>query len=573
MKILVNHLGYELYGFKQAVIQGPEGLTAVVCNLIDSNTNKTVLDLSILKVGSVDRWKDFQYWTVDFSDFSEPGRFYLHIEHAESDIYSEVFLISKNLIFNKTFSDVLAGFKMVRSSGRYDRSDCNTPFFGPRDDNKDLHGGWYDASGDTSKYLSHLSYANYMNPQQTPLVVWGLLSSLSGLEAKSREEADIFRERITEEALHGADFLVRMQDNAGYFYMILFDQWNKDTSNRMICSYTGQDGKRSEDYQAGFRQGGGMAIAALARISTLRQNGDFTWQHYLEAAERGFLHLQEHNLKYLNDSLENIIDDYCALLAASELYNTTSNESYLHAAESRAQNLINRIWKDDHYAGWWRVDSEGAIPYFHASDAGLPVISLLRFIDVAPESSLATQIPAAVKDSLNFELSVTSEVNNPFGYARQYVKGLETEYRTSFFIPHDNWSGYWWQGENARIASLAAAASMAVELFKGDIFFTEKLRKYANNQLNWILGLNPFDTCMIHGIGRNNPEYEIAWKNLPGGIVNGITAGFSDERDIDFLPAEVADKGDHRWRWSEQWLPHALWYLMAISSRGESLSS
>ena len=33
----------------------------------------------------------------------------------------------------------------------------------------DLHGGWYDASGDVSKYLSHLSYANYMNPQQTPL--------------------------------------------------------------------------------------------------------------------------------------------------------------------------------------------------------------------------------------------------------------------------------------------------------------------------------------------------------------------------------------------------------------------
>ena len=163
-------------------------------------------------------------------------------------------------------------------------------------------------------------------------------------------------------------------------------------------------------------------------------------------------------------------------------------------------------------------------------------------------------------------MSVTSELNNPFGYARQYVKGLETEYRTSFFIPHDNWSGYWWQGENARIASLSAAASMAVELFKDDISFTEELKQYAGNQLNWILGSNPFDICMIHGIGRNNPEYETEWRNLPGGIVNGITAGFSDERDIDFLPSGEADKGDHRWRWSEQWLPHALWYLVAVSS-------
>ena len=46
----------------------------------------------------------------------------------------------------------------------------------------DVHGGWYDASGDVSKYLSHLSYANYLNPQQTPLAVWGLLEA-ADLEA------------------------------------------------------------------------------------------------------------------------------------------------------------------------------------------------------------------------------------------------------------------------------------------------------------------------------------------------------------------------------------------------------
>ena len=30
----------------------------------------------------------------------------------------------------------------------------------------DLHGGWCDASGDISKYFSHLAYTNFMSPQQ-----------------------------------------------------------------------------------------------------------------------------------------------------------------------------------------------------------------------------------------------------------------------------------------------------------------------------------------------------------------------------------------------------------------------
>ncbi len=570
MKILVNHLGYEQTGYKQAVIQGTSKQNNFECRLIDSNSGTVALILPVMESGPVDKWKNFLYWRIDFSKFTNSGRFYLQIELEESSIRSEHFHIGRKQIFNKTFSDVLAGFKIMRSSGKYDRSDYSTPVFGSKSEKHDLHGGWYDASGDTSKYLSHLSYANYMNPQQTPLVVWGLLSSLTELEKQSLKEADVFRERLIEEALHGADFLVRMQDDRGFFYMILFDQWNKDIDNRIVCSYSGQDGKRSENYQAGFRQGGGMAIAALARVSSLNIDGDFSQKIYLKAAESGFLHLQEHNLEYLNNGEENIIDDYCALFAASELYNATPKDIYLKAAEQRAEKLVNRLSKDENYTNWWRADSKGDIPYFHASDAGMPVLSLLRFIEVIPDSGLKEVVLDAVKASLNLELSLSSEVNNPFGYARQYVKGLNSEYRSSFFIPHDNWSGYWWQGENARIASLSAAALSASSYFKLDTAFVKSLGEYSQNQLNWILGLNPYDICMVQGFGRNNPEYESEWRNFPGGIVNGITSGFKDERDIDFLPSEASDKGDHRWRWSEQWLPHAIWYLVALSKFGLS---
>ena len=90
-----------------------------------------------------------------------------------------------------------------------------------------------------------------------------------------------------------------------------------------------------------------------------------------------------------------------------------------------------------------------------------------------------------------------------------------------------------------------------------------RLERYAAVQLGWILGCNPFDACFLHGFGRNNPEYEPRFPNAFGGICNGITGGFEDEEDIDFLPSPHAERGEHRWRWSEQWLPHAAWYLLA----------
>ncbi|MDG4870915.1 hypothetical protein P8631_23215, partial [Guyparkeria sp. 1SP6A2] len=68
----------------------------------------------------------------------------------------------------------------------------------------DVHGGWYDASGDVSKYFSHLSYANYLNPQQTPMVVWNMLKGLALVNHHSGF-ADFSRTRLMEEALFGAD--------------------------------------------------------------------------------------------------------------------------------------------------------------------------------------------------------------------------------------------------------------------------------------------------------------------------------------------------------------------------------
>ncbi|RKX86704.1 MAG: hypothetical protein DRP58_04120, partial [Spirochaetes bacterium] len=114
MKILVNHLGYEQKGSKKAVVQGSQKIIILDCKLVNFKSEEVVSNLSVKEIGPVDNWKDFLYWEIDFSQFINSGRFYLQIEYEKEIVRSEPFFIEKNLIYNKTFSDVLAGFKIMR---------------------------------------------------------------------------------------------------------------------------------------------------------------------------------------------------------------------------------------------------------------------------------------------------------------------------------------------------------------------------------------------------------------------------------------------------------------------------
>ena len=561
MQILINHLGYDSRSSKRFVVKTAAKTGAF--SLINARGEQAFAG-TLTQVGAVDRWQDWRFSTGDFSEFTQPGQYRLVVRLDGETGESAAFEIRRHLLTEQCTSDMLCYFKSQRCSGKYDQTDRAIPFVGTRTDRVDVHGGWYDASGDVSKYLSHLSYANFMNPQQIPMVVWNLLQSGDFAAQSDSLRLRSLVERMREEALFGADFLVRMLDPAGYFYMTVFDKWTKDLAQREICAYATQKGVKSDEYQAAYRQGGGVAIAALARSSALGAAGDYAPETYLNAAETGFRHLEAHNRDYLNDGKENIIDDYCALLAAVELFSATGNQVYLARARQRKDALLARLAEDQTYSGWWRAD-DGARPYFHAAEAGLPVVALLRYREVEPDAQAQAAVLAAARRSLNFELAMTNEVANPFGYARQYVQDLSGGKRGAFFFPHHNESGYWWQGENARLGSLAAATFMAAPLF--DAEFGARLNRYAMDQVNWILGLNPLDMCMLQGRGRNNPaDYLDAFPNAPGGVCNGITAGCDDEHDLAFLPAQYANDMAQNWRWSEQWIPHAAWLLLALAA-------
>ena len=587
IKILTNHLGYEPDAPKHAVLLAHDGDDITAFRILTYPANTEVLTGHPEKIGPCDQWKNWIFWTVDASPLHTEGTYTLEAITNHGTVRTFPFLIQSDLLERNTLSNVIYYFKGQRSSGLLDKAD-HTLKFQDHDTTADVHGGWYDATGDYGKHLSHLSFSTFFNPQQIPMTDWSLIKTYEELNRRNDQNFRQYKRRLLDEAMYGADYLVRVKSPDGSFYRsVSAPGGEKAPQDRRIATegegfaiktLATKDRSPLEElkkmqsqfpYEVGYRNGGGIAIAALAVASTYDVSGEFPNARYRQTAEDAFAYLEKNNTQLCNDGKENIVDDYCALMAATELFRATKSEKYKTAADKRAENLMARLTTKGDWKNYWRADDTDR-PFFHAADAGLPVVSLLNYSEIATDAQ-RTAVLATVRASLEFELATTSEVPNPFGYARQLVQSKDGSRRTAFFFPHDTETAPWWQGENARLASLAAAARLASKHFTADKPFHDALQTYAWNQLNWILGENPFDTCMLHATGRNNIPYMFftfyEYTNAPGGIINGITGGLANPHDIDFdLGFRVTGK-DEDWRWGEQWLPHAAWYLYAASLR------
>lgn len=588
-KILTNQVGYNATGPKHAVILGSAQDQFTACTLNDARDHHKVLDVPAQHAGPVQKWRDWNFWTIDFDSFSTEGTYYLVCTSGDQTIHSHPFLIQRVVLERNTLSDAIYFFKEERSTGLMDKADRHLPFDGKKAGFVDAHGGWWDATGDYGKHLSHLSFSTYFNPQQIPLLVYSFFKSDELLKARGIAETIRYQNRMLDEAMFGADYLVRVKVPGGSFYRSISTGGpNQVPELRKVAGemkkfgiYQAPDKSRSGmveqanndlEYEVSYRSGGGVAVAALAIASTYPFSGEFKNADYLKAAEEAFDFLEKNNLKLVNDGKENIVDDYCGLTAATELYRATKKDVYKAAADKRAASLTSRLITDGSYTNYWRAD-DGTRPFFHASDAGFPVVSLLYYSEIA-SAEVQQKVRDTVKKSLASQLAINKDVNNPFGYARQVTQDKDGNRHVTFFFPHNTEVAPWWQGENARLASLATAARLAARRYPEDPEFQKQLRSFAASQLDWILGLNPFDSSMMNGVGRNNPRYLFfdSWEftNAPGGISNGITAGFKDEEGIDYNLTYHQTGADNDWRWQEQWLPHGAWYIFAVSAHEES---
>ena len=129
--------------------------------------------------------------------------------------------------------------------------------------------------------------------------------------------------------------------------------------------------------------------------------------------------------------------------------------------------MASRVSKD----GYFWSDDDKTRPFWHASDAGLPLIALARYSEVVGaidensgikvhdhyvsgwvcvtmigggcSNQFLIDVYQAMMSHYEWLISITNKVENPFGYARQTYK-TQNKIKDGFFIPHDNESNYWW---------------------------------------------------------------------------------------------------------------------------------
>lgn len=566
--IFVNQLAYDLRGPKLALIQVEAPLrSASTATVIDDVTAAAQMTVTLTDAGTVDEWTPGKfYYEADFSALRKPGTYRVRAIVAGTQITSDAFTVGEHALAKATIPSIVHYYFRQRATSPEEWTADSAVRLNDGSGTVDMRGGWADASGDVSKYFSHLAYANFVSPQQSPMVAWELADSyerIPALLAAAGVEDD-----MQAEALWGADYLYRALAPEGYFRMVVFSFFSKNPNDRRVVGLLA-DSKTNNRWQASFRSGGGMAIAALARISRWKKNGTyFTAQNYLDGARKAYAHLLVNNTAYDDDGKENVIDDYCALMASTELWIATDSALYRDEARKRMRNLAGRMTPQ----GYFRADDSNR-PFWHAADAGLPIVALVRYLDKETDAASRAIALGTIKQALDYELRVTRKVSNPFGYARQSFL-YDGAVKEGFFIPQKNETGWWWQGENARLGSLAAAAILGGRLvYPADNGWGVKteLAEFASEQLAWILGRNPFGVSFMHGFGKNNPPAITALfghGTNTGGIANGITGrkGNGDGSGIDYRTTD----GGNEWRWIEQWIPHSGWFLVAASAMAQT---
>jgi hypothetical protein len=565
--IYINQIAFDIQAPKQAVVALPIGV----------NASRFIVyqDSNIIFQGKLDSQPSFtewgtgaHYYLADFSSVKRRGEFHIVVNTPKQQLTSSTFTIKPNVYFSLTAKSIINYVKARRHTNPKD----NSVRINGTERFVDVSGGWVDSGSNTNKSLAKLNYSNFLVSQQGAMTTWAMAKSYEKLSRLYDRKALTLT--LAEEVIWGADYLHRTLDNGGYFYTSILNDADED-NERLISNFDSVNEEQTSDFQAAFREGGGMAIAALARAHELSNKtgvqGEFSAKQYLADAEQAFSHLTKNNLRYADDGKANIIDDYTALIAATELYRLTKKTKYLKAARYSAHNLNNRMTSQ----GWFKSDDDER-PFYHAAEAGLPIIALVDYLAIERNKQIKAKTKRTIKLSLDYQLALNTQAANPFNLARQtfktYKNGKYSKQQEGFFMPHANETGSWWQGESARMASLSAAAIWGGKLTHSDskapFGINSDLAYFAQSQIDWIMGKNPYQVSMLYGFGVDNPPHaKSAGSMINGGISSGITGATLSPEGRGMTWAEGPD--ENNWRWTEQWLQNTTWYLLAITAMTE----
>ncbi len=527
--LLVNHAGFLPRNAKYCLAQAEAGTSFEV---IDTAGNaawrgelaKAGADLGDYRVG-------------DFTALHKPGRYRVRIGPHTShpfDIAEDIHL--------PTIRNCIEYFARQRCG------DSATGYHAPchlddgiRADNgqrQDVTGGWHDAC-DVRKWVN--------------ATIYGMIGLSRVLDLTGERIAP--RQRFIDELKWGNRYFLAMQAHEGFVMSHCGgDDGNDWTDNQAGTGDDRQIHTEPTDVATQFN----FVTVQLTLARLLREADPAYAAQCRAAAERCLSWL----LRNRRPGAARTIGAF--LIASVAIQRLTDDQDAPATAIEQLQAL--QVTEGD-ARGHFRSKLDSQEPMREIMHGNLPLIGLSEALLTWPEDHKAEQWRQCL--ALHVDHLVGLAARSAFGII---PFGLYTDrtasprqlgsYAYRYFMKpgRDEDDSDWWVGINAHLASHGVGLALAARALR-----RPELMHLAQRQLDWILGVNPFDASTITGTGHNQPPLYVpghlrpATPLLPGGVMNGIGGTAADQPDLK----------PRSWQTCEYWTPmvaYTMWLMAELQA-------
>lgn len=539
--ILLNHVGFCPSASKIAYVTGAAGEAFTVVN---SSSGQVVFSGTATRIAG-----DLgTFAACDFSELRQAGSYVVSLSNRRSgqfvvasDIYDDAIRKSLSYFSRQRCGDSTSGYHTPCHTDDGKRSDTGA--------HNDVTGGWHDAC-DLRKWVDATIHG-----------MIGLAHIVNRLPQQ--------RDAVEAEMRWGNRYFLAMQEPDGF----LMNYCGGDDGNYFTDNRIGSADDRLIHVEPCELPAQFHFIASQAHMARLVRDKDPAYAHGCELAARRCW--QWCTTKRSPGAATSLSAQILALVEMHRTWNDPDGPDLL--AASMKKLLALQVTADkaapNQPDGYFRTSVEDSAPYRQIMAGNLPLLAMAEAINQFGNHADGPTWRAALRRHVD-HLALMARRSGlgivPFGLYDGADPGgnrrVGTMWYRWFMKPHgeETSDATWWVGINANLAStgvgLAAAAGALGDATLFDL---------AQRQLDWILGVNPFDASTMTDVGRNQPQlyrpgaFTPPTPELPGGVTNGIGGDETDRPQL--LPGS--------WNTCEYWTPMVawtLWLMSALESRESS---
>ena len=537
-RIAFSHVGYYPNQEKLALAKKTDELEFKIYNLNNEVVFTNALKIVENKLGS--------FAVLDFSSFNTIGEYYLKV----GNITTKSFVIDNNP-YDSSIWKSMNFLRLLRCGedieGVHSACHLNCRTMHPDGRSVPNFGGWHDA-GDVSQF-------EICTAEMTHAI-------LDLAEVKKDKDIDLY-ERLLDEARVGANWLLRTRFGDGMRAMaVLYNVWRDNIltpENKSVYANVAENGP-FENF---------TSSAALAKAAMMFKEQDEVFSNWCKRSAIGdFEHAKDGyaNGVYTKRWGPNIDSQVAGhgIIAAIELYKVTLDEAYLDIAKKYAKIVLS--CQETEGVGTCKIKGffyedplhKYILTYEHRGHEQSPIHGIAMLVETLPNDPEKPNWIQGLELYKEYVIS-TMEDTKPYGLVPGHIYILDKINMDRFTVPPSHGTieeayinlqkqamrgrkvadniyirtfpiSIQRRGFHATLLSKTKAISIIAKVLND-----KELKQIAIDQLEWILGKNPFASSTMYGEGYNyHPLYVAFSPQMVGALPVGImTLG---EDDLPYWP-------------------------------------